>query len=502
MKVFSTDKIKSIDEFTIKNEPISSLDLMERASATLFEEFRKLYQSGKTVKIFVGPGNNGGDALALARMLLQFGSEVTVFLMSSKLSKDSKINLERLKMIKGAEVKQLSTSKKLPFIDVSDIVVDGILGSGISRPAEGFYATVIQHINQSGAKVFAIDIPSGLFGEDNRTNDPNTIIRAKHTVSFQFPKLSFFFSENVKYVGEWKITDIGLHPKIIDELQTPYHYITTQNIQNIIRSREDFSHKGNYGHALLLAGSYGKMGAAILAAKASLRSGLGLLTTHIPHCGYPIMQTAVPEAMATIDRSDFLLSEFPKDIQNYTTIGIGPGIGLKPNTKEMFNNLLLEYNKPMVIDADAINILGEEKEWLNLIPENSILTPHPKEFERIAGKVSSPYERHLVQLEFSKNYNVILVVKGAYTSITTPEGICCINSTGNPGMATAGSGDVLTGIILGLLSQGYSPDEAAILGVWLHGRAGDLYAKDYAEESLIASSIVDYLGKAFALLKH
>lgn len=501
MKVFSTDKIKNIDEYTIKHEPISSLDLMERASATLFDEFRKLYYSDKKVKVFVGSGNNGGDALVLARMLSSYGTEVTVYLLSSKLSNDAKVNLDRYKMVQGAVVKQLRHGKKLPELSPGDVIVDGILGSGISRPAEGFFATVIQHINDSGCEVFAIDIPSGLFGEDNRNNTPDTIIKAKYTVTFQFPKLSFFFSENVKYVGQWKVTDIGLHTDVIKDTYTPYHYINTENIKNILRKRDNFSHKGNFGHALLLAGSYGKMGAAVLAAKAVLRSGAGLLTAHVPHCGYTVMQTAVPEAMTTIDRSDFLLSEYPREMETYNAVGVGPGIGLKPNTKEMLNNLLLEYDQPMVLDADALNILGEEKEWLKLLPENSILTPHPKEFERIAGKVQSPYERHLLQLEFAKKYNVVVVVKGAFTSVATPDGICCINSTGNPGMATAGSGDVLTGIILGLLSQGYEPYEAAVLGVWLHGRAGDLYEEDFSGESLIASSIVDYLGKAFAQLK-
>ena len=496
MKVFSTNKIKTIDDYTIRHEPISSIDLMERASNKLFEEFKRYFSTQKSVKIFVGPGNNGGDALVLARLLHAANYDVSVNLLSSKLSKDAKVNLDRLQILNGIVIKWLKIDKQLPKLSASDVVVDGILGSGISRSVEGFYAQVIQHINKSKCSVFSIDIPSGLFGEDNRQNDPETIIKATFTITFQFPKLSFFFAENAKSVGRWKIVDIGLHLSGIEELSTPYYFIDKANIQNLLRSREDFSHKGNYGHALLLAGSYGKMGASVLAAKAALHSGLGLLTVQVPHCGYSILQTSVPEAMTTIDRAEYLISEYP-DLNQFNAVGVGPGVGQKANTKEMLYNLLMEYKKPLVLDADALNILSEEKQWLNLLPENSILTPHPKEFERLTTSTNSSYERHLLQIDFAKKYNAVLVLKGAYTSITNADGICCFNSTGNAGMATAGSGDVLTGIITGLLAQKYEPTEAAILGVWLHGRAGDLYAKCNSVESLTASSIIDFIGKAY-----
>lgn len=500
MKIFKTQQIKSIDNYTIKHEPISSIDLMERASATLFDIFHQKFTANKKkILIFVGPGNNGGDALVLARMLLVQDYTVQVFLLSQKLSVDGTINLQRFNKLYDSEVTVLEENKSLPIIHVDDVIVDGILGSGITREVDGFYAKVIQHLNQANATVFSIDIPSGLRGEENPKNDGKAIIKATITVSFQFPKLAFFFPDSAKYVGKWIITDIGLHPLAIKKESTPYHFISTEAIRDILQIRQPFSHKGNFGHALLLAGSYGKMGASILSAKAALKSGLGLLTVHVPHVGYSILQTSVPEAMVSIDRSEYLITEFPK-IEQYNAVGIGPGIGTKTNTKEMLYNLLLECKQPMVIDADAINVLGEEKEWLNLIPENSILTPHPKEFERITQKVGSGYDRHLLQMEFAQKYKVVVVLKGAYTSVATPDGICCFNSTGNPGMATAGSGDVLTGIILGLLSQSYSPVEAAVLGVWLHGKAGDLCLKKDSFESLIASNIIEKMGKAYQFI--
>jgi NAD(P)H-hydrate epimerase len=337
-------------------------------------------------------------------------------------------------------------------------------------------------------------------GENNTGNIPENIIQADFTLTFQFPKISFFFAENEKYVGDWEVLPIRLHPEGIEQTLTNFFLTEGEDVQQIIQKRSRFGHKGTYGHALLIAGSYGKMGAAVLASKACLRSGAGLLTTHVPHLGYSIIQTAVPEAMASIDQHDSFFTEFP-GLEQFTAVGVGPGINQKTNTKRALNELLEKSKVPLVIDADALNILAENKTWLEKLPENSILTPHPGEFKRLAGESETSYERLQKQISFSEKYKVIVVLKGAFTTVSTPGGKVYFNSSGNPGMATAGSGDVLTGIILGLLAQGISPENAAIAGVYLHGLAGDLAAQQNSEFALVAGDIIDYLRKAFITLK-
>ncbi len=324
-------------------------------------------------------------------------------------------------------------------------------------------------------------------------------MQADFTLTFQFPKMSFFFAENEKYTGKWEVLPIGLHQQGIAETDSNLNYIEKDEIQQIIHKRSRFGHKGTYGHALLIAGSFGKMGAAVLASKACLRAGVGLLTTHVPHFGYQILQTAVPEAMASVDQHDSIFTEFP-DLSQFSAVGVGPGIDQKTNTKRALNELLEKSKLPLVIDADALNILAENKSWLEKLPENSILTPHPGEFKRLVGESENSYIRIQKQIDFSKNYKVVVVLKGAFTSVSTPEGKLYFNSTGNPGMATAGSGDVLTGIILGLLAQGISPENAALAGVYIHGLAGDLAVLKKSEYSLVAGDIVKFLGKAFLSL--
>jgi len=348
--------------------------------------------------------------------------------------------------------------------------------------------------------VISIDIPSGLMGEDNTGNISDNIIQADFTLTFQFPKISFFFAENEKNLGIWEVLPIRLHPDGIAQTLTDFRLIEKEEIQQIIQKRSRFGHKGTYGHALLIAGSFGKMGAAILASKACLRSGAGLLTTHVPHFGYQIIQTAVPEAMASVDQHDSIFTEFP-DLSHFSAIGVGPGIDQKTNTKRAINELIERSKLPLVIDADALNILAENKTWLEKLPEKSILTPHPGEFKRLVGETENSYIRIQKQIEFSKKYKVIVVLKGAFTSVSTPDGKLYFNSTGNPGMATAGSGDVLTGIILGLLAQGISSENAALAGVYMHGLSGDLAVLQNSEFSLVAGDIVKFLGKAFLSLK-
>jgi NAD(P)H-hydrate epimerase len=365
---------------------------------------------------------------------------------------------------------------------------------------DGLAKKIVQRINQSGATIISIDIPSGLFGEDNSGNDLSAIIKASHTLTFQFPKLSFLFPENAQFTGEWTVLPIGLHPEAINETESNFHFLTKEFISGKIKKRGKFSHKGTYGHALLIAGSYGKMGASVLASRACLRSGVGLLTCHIPQLGYEIIQNSIPEAMISIDSSETVFSEVP-NLSSFSAIGIGPGLDKKQETQQALKILLQANPNKLIIDADALNILSENQDWYNLLPENTILTPHLKEFERLAGPSADSYERLQKQLQFSTKYKVIIVCKGANSCITFPDGRVFFNSTGNPGMATAGSGDVLTGIILGLLAQNYSPEDTTLLGVYLHGLAGDLAATEFGEYSLVAGDLIRNLGKAFLQLE-
>lgn len=494
MKLFTAEQIRELDTYTIENEPISSVDLMERASTKLFRAIKKLYRQDKPVVVFAGPGNNGGDGLALARLLTndEFKVQVFVFKKADKLSPDCKVNYDRLLSIGNNPA--IINTKKLPDLN-GTLVIDAIFGSGLSRKAGGDFGSVIQHINAQDCEVVSVDIPSGLFCESNLDNDPESIIQATYTISFQVPKMAYLFAENEQYTGNVIIEDIGLLKEAMDAIHTPYKLMDTKQVSDLLKKRSKFSHKGNYGHAMLFAGSYGKMGAAILSSRSCLKSGVGLLTSHIPKCGYDIFQTSVPEAMACVDRSEYQLTGLP-DISSYNAIGIGPGIGTKPNTVLLMKELLEKCTVPLVIDADGLNILSQEKKLIEQLPENSILTPHPGEFQRLFGSFKDGYERMLKQIEYSKRYNCIIVLKGAHTAITGPDGNCMFNTTGNPGMASAGSGDVLTGMVLSFLAQGYSSLHAASIAVWLHGKSADLYTLKQSMESLTATDIIDGIGSA------
>ena len=502
MKIFHCEQIRDIDADTIKNEPVSSVDLMERASLELFKWFSGKYDRARRVMIFAGPGNNGGDGLALARLLANNRYEPQVYYVdfTGSTSADWNENHARLEKLGLVPFKKISSADQFPAIFSGDIIIDAIFGSGLNRPAKGLPAEIINLINLSDTEVVAIDIPSGLFGEDNSSNIRENIVKARYTLSFQFPKLSFFFAENEEFTGEWHILPIGLSKTAIENISTPYTFLLKEDIAPFIRNRKKFDHKGAFGHGLLIAGSYGKMGAAILGSKAALRAGIGLLTCHIPYGGNIILQTSVPEAMIEADRSEKIISDKP-ETGRYDAVGIGPGLGTSAESGEVLHNLLKTYTKPLVIDADALNILSLNPKWYMLLNENIILTPHPKEFERLTKPADNSYKRLQSQIKFSVDYNCFIVLKGAYTSVTTPEGKAYFNSTGNPGMATGGSGDVLTGIVLSLLAQGYSIEKSALAAVYLHGMAGDIAAEESGFESLIASDLVNKTGEAFRRIK-
>jgi len=502
MKLFTCKQIAGIDQLTMKLEPISSLDLMERASGQITDWIIRHMDKEREIYIFAGPGNNGGDALVVARQLAlqNFKCFVWISAFEKQISEDSAANLKRLQELNMVPINYIHSEADIPSIPTNTLIVEGLFGSGLNKPLTGLVKKLVGHLNRSAATIISIDIPAGLFGEDNSSNDPSAIIEADYTLTFQFPKLSFLFPENEKFVGNWKVLPISLHPEAILQTESKLFSLNKTFVSGILKKRDRFSHKGTYGHALLIAGSYGKMGASVLASKACLRAGVGLLTSHVPKMGYAIIQNSVPEAMTSIDLSETVFTETP-DIRRYSAVGIGPGLDRMPETAIALQNLLFQKPQKLVIDADALNILSENQDWYFLLPENSVLTPHPKEFERLAGTWTNSYERLQKQIGFSMRYKLIVVLKGAFTCITVPDGSAFFNSTGNPGMATAGSGDVLTGIILGLLAQNYSPEEAVLIGVYLHGLAGDIAVLKTGLHSLIASDIIEHLGPAFLQLE-
>lgn len=500
VNIFKSEQVREIDQYTIQNEPIASIDLMERASKAVTHRISKEFDKNTKFIVFAGPGNNGGDALAVSRLLAEEEYPVETYVLKIKEpAGDPKINLDRLEKQKKVKVHFISKVKEFPKLNEGEIIIDGLFGSGLTKPVSGIAGELITHLNNTGNKIIAIDFPSGLFGEDNSQNT-GAIIEADYTFKFQFPSLSFMFPEIEKYLGKWEILPIGLHQDALNYTGTVWHYVTRDFIKSKLKKREKFAHKGIFGHALLISGSYGKMGAAVLASEACLRAGVGLLTTHIPGKGYSIIQTAVPEAMVSIDKSKTVFATVPL-LDEFTAIGIGPGIGIKIKTIKAVTELLNSLKKPIVFDADGLNILAHNKELLQLLHDNTILTPHPKEFERLAGSSENSFEELKLAINFAVNNKITLVLKRANTVIISPEGKCYFNSTGNPGMATAGSGDSLTGIILSLLAQGYDTLLASIIGVYIHGLAGDLAAEDISEYALTAGDITDYLGQAFLELE-
>lgn len=494
MKIPDIKAARAADAYTIENEPISSVDLMERAATQIyFWLMKKLKTKEVSIKIFCGMGNNGGDGLVLARLLASqdIYAQVYIVHVSDSFSHDCEVNYERLKAISEVPMFEIFSADDFQKIDDNDIIIDALFGSGLSRPLEGLAAEVVEHVNDNHAIRIAIDIASGL-NCDAIANTSTPIVRADYTVSMQFPKMAFLYPENEPFVGKWDILDIKIHPDYIENVETDNFYTTEEMIRPLLHQRGRHSHKGTYGHALLVAGSIGKTGAALLASEACLRSGVGLLTTHLPKSAMLPLQVYLPEAMISPDMSDNYFSEVP-DLQPYNAVGVGPGLGKSEETVNALKHLIQDVQVPLVLDADALNIISENKTWLSFLPERTIITPHPKEFERLFGKTDNSQQRLELQREMSRRFNIIIVLKGANTSITFPNGTCFFNSTGNPGMATAGSGDVLTGIILSLLAQRYNPEEAAIIGVFMHGRAGDKAAAEKGMEAMIAGDITKQL---------
>ena len=499
MKIFSVSQIKAWDAYTIEHEPVTSIDLMERAAMACSNWIFENFNTAGSFRIFCGKGNNGGDGLAIARLLIEKGYHVSIYVVESNSigSPGFEMNLKRLKKVCDA-VSFLENESSFPKLKKSDIVIDALFGTGLNKRPGGLFSKLIRHINEFAEDIISIDIPSGLYVDNSTPTNDQSIIKATYTLSFQNQKLAFLMPENESFTGEVRLMNIQLSKEFENGEKSQFELVDKNLIRQIYIPRKPFAHKGNYGYACLLAGSYGMMGAAVLSSRACLRSGVGKLTAYTCKAGYEILQSAVPEAMCKTFGNTFIKDI--KNFKNFDVIGIGPGIGKHSSHKQLLQNLFRKFKNPMVIDADGLNVLSENSSLYQSIPSNSILTPHPKEFERLFGKSESDFDTINLALAKAKELNIFIVLKGHYTFIATPQGKGYFNSTGNAGMATAGAGDVLTGIITGLLAQKYSSLHACILGVFIHGLAGDIAVKKLSEEALIAGDIIDQLGNAFKVI--
>ena len=504
MKIFTSAQIHELDKYTIEHEPVASINLMERAVKALTRAIEEEWSKRTPVVVFAGPGNNGGDALGVARLLSEDGYQVSVYLFNvhNKLSADCATNKKRL--VEGKRTKsftEITLNFDPPQLNADTLVVDGLFGSGLNKPLAGGFAAMVKYVNQSPAKVVSIDIPTGLMPEDNTYNIHSNIIHADLTLTLQQKKLSMLMADNQTYLGRVKVLDIRLSQEYISKTDCRCRILEENDIRLLLKSRPDFAHKGSMGKALLIAGSYGMSGASVLATKACLRSGVGKVITHTPKRNYEIMQISVPEAVLQMDQEETIFSE-AVDTENFDAMGIGPGLGTSEATAIALIAQLRRSTCPVVVDADALNILSSHRAWMQQLPKDIIMTPHPREFDRLAGNTSSSCSERLQKAsELAEHLQAYIILKGHYSALCRPNGKIDFCSTGNSGMATAGSGDVLTGIITGLLARGYSREDACRLGMHLHGLAGDLAIKDLGKESLIASDLINYLPKAFLRLE-
>ncbi len=497
MKILSAKQTREADNYTISSEPVSSIDLMERAAKGLAAELATRYSENTSFVIYCGKGNNGGDGLALGRLLCLKGCKVQLIIVehSKSASEDFTQNLARLKNT-AVKVSSINSIDQWITPAKAAVLVDGILGSGLSRPLEGLILDVVEKLNKVPNDKVAIDIPTGLFADNNSENDLKKVLKADYTLTFQSPKLAMMHKDTAPLCGFVKVIDIGLHPDFLASAVSKFHFVIKAEVKELFKPRAKFSYKGTYGHGLLLAGSKGSIGAAIMSAKAALRSGAGLLTASVPACGLIPLQTNLPEAMVIADDDEKKLTSHP-DLKKFSAIAMGPGIGTDKATAGLLNRIIQNQHLPLVLDADALNILSENKDWLKLLPAGTILTPHPGEFKRLlgVGNLGSDYLERLPQ--FAVSNGVIVILKDSISTIAAPDGEIYFMDFGSPALASPGSGDVLTGVILGLLSSGYPPLKAAILGVYLQARAGTLSGENLSLESSLATDVIDCLALAF-----
>lgn len=501
MKILTSSQQKEADAYTIANESISSIDLMEKAATAMAKIISSRWDTSHRMIVVAGPGNNGGDALAIARLLSEkeYRVNVLLFNVTGRISEECLANAQRLNDCLLESFTEVTEELIMPELGATDVIIDGLFGSGLSKPLEGGFAQVVQLLNSSPAQIVSIDIPSGMMGENNSNFNRPNIIHANLTLSVQLPKLSFLFPENSDLVGEWILVDIGISKDFLDKADTPYTIVEEQEIRKILRPRQKFAHKGMFGHGLLIAGSYGMGGAAIMSARACFRSGVGLLTIHTPICNHMLLQTSVPEALVEDDVHEHFFAD-ETDLDPYQAVAIGPGLGQDEATAQALFAQIKSCYIPLVVDADALNLLARYTANLANLPRHTILTPHVKELERIIGRCSNSYERLMKAKSMAVNLQCFIILKGAWTAIISPEGTISFNPTGNPGMATGGSGDVLTGILLALLAQGYTAEDACRLGVYAHGLAGDIARQRIGEIGMTAGDIIDALPEAWKQL--
>ncbi|MBL7474126.1 NAD(P)H-hydrate dehydratase [Robertkochia sediminum] len=496
MKIFNADQIRIADNITISRQQISSIELMERAAFRVFRRLRDAFLPVEgTVWVFSGIGNNGGDGLVIARYLSDAGYKVRAVIVnfSKHRSADFLLNYDRL-LETGVAIDELHEGSVYPVIEEGDLVVDAIFGIGLNREPPAWVAGLIGHLNAAAVKIIAVDVPSGLF-MNGMVPDEHAVIKAQHTYTFELPKLVFLLPDTGKFTRSWSVVGIDQDKDFIAAEVTPFFFTEEEEMVAMLRRRERFSHKGSYGHVLVCGGSYGKIGAPLMCAEAALTAGSGLVSALVPRCGYGVFQTAVPEVMCVpvtgVDHLDEIRPDFDPDV-----FAIGPGLGTHDDTAKALADLLEHYHGKLVLDADALNILAGDPRLWRFLPENAVLTPHPGEFRRLAGAWGSDRGMMEKAMAMASQKGVVLVLKGAYTMVTNGREVY-FNSTGNPGMATGGSGDVLTGVIASLLGQGYTAMEAARLGVYIHGLAADIAVRQTSQWALTATDIIDFLGDAF-----
>lgn len=494
MKIFTAKQIRSWDQFTISREPVSSIQLMERASMAVAHWISEHCKNHKKLAVFCGNGNNGGDGLAVARILYLKGFDVDVFVEDpkGKFSEDASVNLKRLRDMSGISVRKFNQSENYNFDDKT-LIIDALFGTGLSRPLGDEYTILVEQLNAKKTIRISIDVPSGL-SADEMPEENNVILKADYTLTFQSWKRAFLHPEAGKYTGKVEVLDLDLSKIYSENTETAYFVTDDVLIESVFKPRAEFSHKGSYGKAAIAGGSYGKIGAAVLATKSALKTGAGLTFALAPECGYQILQTSCPEAMFIKGGEEFITNfEIEKDC----TCGIGPGLGTHPETGKNLLGFLKNCTQPLILDADALNLISKDSKNLKWIPKKSIITPHPKEFERLFGSTSNSFKRLELAREKAKELDIYIVLKDHHTQVVTPQGNVFYNITGNSGLAKGGSGDILTGILTSLLAQGYSQEETCILGVWLHGKAADLAAEKYSKESMLPGDVIDELGTVF-----
>ena len=499
LPVLNAEQVRTADAHTMVKEPIASIDLMERAAGRCTERIMRLLADGElgprddaAFLVLAGMGGNGGDGLVIARLLHAAGVPVRVVRIVHRRtpSPENAINWERLS-VAHVPAWSLEEPHEAFRIAANEVVIDAIFGIGTKPPVPDVVAWVIEEVRRSGRPVIAVDLPSGSCTEDNTGNDPERIMRAVYTITFEVPKLVLFMPESEQYTGSWEVLPIGSdlsHPACGE---TPYHMLEEADVAGVMRPRPRFGHKGGFGHVLLVAGSEGKAGAAVLATGAALRSGVGMVTAHVPRTALCVLQSTCPEAMCSLSNGRALVDTPPPDLAPFSAIGIGPGLGTHPDTARVLDLVIDECKTPMVLDADALNILAANPLWMQRLPKGTILTPHPKEFDRLAGVTAENGHQRLQHARrIAKDHGLIIVLKGAWTAVCDPTGRVTFNPTGNPGMAKGGSGDALTGLLAGILAQGYAPLHAARLGVYLHGAAGDLAAQRRGMDGMVVSDLI------------